>query len=398
MSEFHIDTEINEFQKLPWNSPLSEWESISTYVEDAPRGLSRHPIVFVNFSGTLFAIKELPISIVEAEYFFLKHMVELRLPVVMPMGYVKLDLTRGESGFLITRYLDSSLPYRSLFYQSGLERYRKHLLDAMASLLVQLHLAGIYWGDCSLSNTLFRRDAGALQAYLVDAETVETFEGEVPPLKRSYDLEIMEDNITGDLIDLEKMKKILIGLPISDIAAYIRVRYQDLWQEIKREVYVKPEEQYLIQDRIRALNTLGFSVGGINLIEKEKGQLISIKVIVTDRNYYRNELYSFTGIDSQEMQARRIMNEIYEIRAKLSSENNRSVPLNVAAYHWMENYYHPTIDQLTLANGLGEDPTESYCQILEHKWFLSERAKHDVGHIIATEDYIRLQTNGYEQQ
>lgn len=52
---------------------------------------------------------------------------------------------------------------------SSLERYRDHLLDAISGLLVQLHLAGTFWGDCSLSNTLFRRDAGALQAYLVDA-------------------------------------------------------------------------------------------------------------------------------------------------------------------------------------------------------------------------------------
>ena len=43
----------------------------------------------------------------------------------------------------------------------------------MASLLVDLHLAGVYWGDCSLANTLFRRSGDKIQAYLVDAETSE---------------------------------------------------------------------------------------------------------------------------------------------------------------------------------------------------------------------------------
>ena len=37
------------------------------------------------------------------------------------------------------------------------------LLDALVELLVRLHLAGFFWGDCSLSNTLFRLDAGAFR-------------------------------------------------------------------------------------------------------------------------------------------------------------------------------------------------------------------------------------------
>ena len=72
-------------------------------------------------------------------------------------------------------------------------------------LLVQLHLAGIYWGDCSLSNTLFRRDAGALQAYLVDAETAEIHPARLSPVLRHHDLEIMVENIDGDLVDLEAL-------------------------------------------------------------------------------------------------------------------------------------------------------------------------------------------------
>ena len=93
-----------------------------------------------------------------------------------------------DTNVLITRFLDRSLPYRSLFMRSSLVRYRDHLLDAMAGLMVQLHLNGVYWGDCSLSNTLFRRDAGTLQAYLVDAETSEVYSGYVSPTLRFHDL------------------------------------------------------------------------------------------------------------------------------------------------------------------------------------------------------------------
>ncbi len=65
----------------------------------------------------------------------------------------------------------------------------------------RLHLSGVFWGDCSLSNTLLRRDANTLQAYLVDAETTE-FINPLPPAVRYQDLEIMEEIINGELIEL----------------------------------------------------------------------------------------------------------------------------------------------------------------------------------------------------
>ena len=89
------------------------------------------------------------------------------------------------------------------------------------------------------------------------------------------------------------------------------------------------------------------------------------------------------------MQARQMMNEILELRATLSRTNNRSTPRSVAAYHWLENYYNPTITQLKPMIHSAMDAPELYCQILEHKWFLSEQAQHDVGHQMAVDDYLR---------
>src|SRR3989304_8695991 len=170
---FTIRPGYPNFQDLPWEYPLLDWEKYCTRLEELPRGLSRHPVVFVNFSGNLYAIKELPGGIAQLEYDVLEKMEELWLPAVTPVGYASIKYPERETSLVITQYLEHALPYRMLFMQSGLDRYRDHLLGAMAGLLVQLHLAGIYWGDCSLSNTLFRRDAGTLQAYLVDAETAE---------------------------------------------------------------------------------------------------------------------------------------------------------------------------------------------------------------------------------
>ena len=131
-----------DFLDLPWEFPMSEWSQHCPRLEEVPRGLSRHPVEFVNYSGKIYAIKEMPVGVAEEEYNLLLHMEGLRLPGVTPVGHAVNETTKGLRSVLITRFLDRSLPYRSLFMRSSLVRYRDHLLDAMAGLMVQLHLNG----------------------------------------------------------------------------------------------------------------------------------------------------------------------------------------------------------------------------------------------------------------
>jgi hypothetical protein len=383
-----------DFLDLPWNFPLSEWPGRCHYLEEVPHGLSRHPVVFINVSGTIYALKEMPLKVAENEYDFLLHMELLRLPVVMPVGHAVTETEQGQRSVLITRFLDRSLPYRSLFMRSSLVRYRDHLLDAIAGLMVQLHLVGIYWGDCSLSNTLFRRDAGALQAYLVDAETVEVHPGIPPPTLRLHDLQIMEENVDGELADLGAANLLMDGIPSDDTGASIRIRYQKLWEEINRQVVINPDEKYRIQERIQVLNELGFSIGEVNLTSGDAGDQLNFRVVVTDRNFHSDQLMGLTGIEAEEMQARKMMNEIYELQATLSRKHTRDTPINVAAYKWLEDLYLPTLRELDTVIETETDLPELYCQVLENKWYLSERARHDVGHQVAVEDYLRSVSGG----
>ena len=368
---------------------MLEWEKCCIRLEELPRGLSRHPVIFVNYIGNLYAIKELPIGVAQLEYDVLEKMEELWLPSVTPVGYVKVITPERETSLVITHYLEQALPYRMLFMQSSLNRYRDHLLDAMAGLLVQLHLAGIFWGDCSLSNTLFRRDAGKLQAYLVDAETAEAHKPRLEPMLRHHDLEIMEENLVVDLTNLAASKDLPPGFPVSATGSSIRRRYRDLWEEITREEIIPAEDGYRIQERIRALNNLGFSVRDFEMQPAENGSKLRFRVFVTDRNFHRDQLLSLTGIEAEEMQARQMMNEIQEIKATLSQLNNRAMFLSAAAYYWLENVFRPVAARLKPLVGESDSLPELYCQVLEHKWFLSERMQHDVGHQAAVEDYLR---------
>lgn len=380
-----------DFLSLPWHAPLLDWPRHCDCLEDAPRGLSRHQVVFVNLDGQLFAIKELPAGVAEKEYRLLEEIEAHHLPSVSPVGFLNIQRGRNFSSALITRFLEGALPYRMLFMNRGLKTYRKFLLDAISGLLVQLHLASVYWGDCSLSNTLFRRDAGALQAYLVDAETAEIYPDQISAPLRYHDLEIMEENINGDLLDLHirgELNPDQATIPIANTGAYIRTQYLRLWDEITREDIIYPHEHYRIQDRIRALNQLGFSVGNVELAKTENGDQLRLRIVVTDRNFHRDQLHTITGLDVEELQATKMMNEIQELKATISKENNRSTSLSIAAYNWLENYYYPITAKLRKLVNESMTPAEIYCQVLEHKWYLSEMAQRDVGHEAATKDFL----------
>ncbi|MCY1073014.1 DUF4032 domain-containing protein [Archangium lansingense] len=393
LNALHLHQGHPDFLDLPWYLPLEEWRlEVCPRLVEVPRGLSRHPVVFVSYGAHIYALKELPLSVGRREYEMLRGLEERHLPAVTVVGLARVRVP-GEPGdevaILLTQYLPSSLPYRVLFMNKGLERYRERLLDSMASLLVRLHLGGFFWGDCSLSNVLFRRDAGELQAYAVDAETSE-LHPKLSDGQRELDLLIMEENVTGGLADLAAMVELPPTLDVYATAPSIRQRYERLWAEINKELILTPGESYRIHERIRALNELGFSVGEVDLVASGDGSQLRMRTIVTDREYHRHQLHNLTGLVAEERQAALLLNEVRELKATLTREMNRSVPLSVAAFRWLDERFRPTLNKLERELGPAADEAELYCQVLEHKWFLSERAKRDVGLEVAVKGYVTL--------
>ena len=384
----HVRAGDPDFLDLPWHLPLAEWPGVTTRLVQVSRGVSRHEVVFVSYRQGVYALKEEPPHVAEREYERLGVLAEHGLPAVERVGVANVRHRDGEpSGVLVTRFLDASLPYRALFRQRGLERYRERLLDAMASLLVRLHLAGFYWGDCSLSNTLFRRDAGELQAFLVDAETSEVHD-ELSDGQREMDLGIMEENVSGELADVAAEMNLPRPLDAAATGEDIRRRYTRLWNEITREVLIRPEERYKIHERIRALNDLGFSVSEVELVTAGLANQLKMRAIVTDRDYHRHQLHSLTGVVASERQANLMLQEVRELQATLAGTRGSSVPLGAAALEWLDTRFQPTIERLAPLAGPRTDVPERYCQVLEHKWFLSERAGRDVGLGVALADYL----------
>ena len=113
-----------------------------------------------------------------------------------------------------------------------------------------------------------------------------------------------------------------------------------------------------------------------------------MRAFVTDKSFHGDLLHTLTGLDAQEKQAREMINEIQQLRATISENKDRPEPLSIAAHLWLNEFYLPTIESLRPLLDATTDEIELYCQLLEHKWILSERDQRDVGHAAAARDLL----------
>jgi len=372
------------FLDLPWNQPLEGW-GIERLV-DVQRGISRHVVRFVEYDGRLYALKELPAHLAWREYRLLRALEADEMPVVDVVGVVA---ARGDDldAVLITRHLDFSLPFRTLFARGGVEDLRHRLLDAGAELLVRLHLAGFFWGDCSLSNMLFRRDAGALTAYLVDAET-----GELHPTlsdgQRDHDLEIARENFVGELLDVQAELEVVLDREPEEVADELVTRYRGLWDELVHEEVFAPDERYRIDERLHRLNELGFDVEELELVGGPDGYHLKLHPRVVEPGHHRRRLLEMTGLRAQENQARRLLNDLARYRAHLEEEAGRPLPTSVAAARWLVDVFEPAIAAIPPELWTKRQAAELFHELLEHRWFLSQQEGKDVGLMPAIDRYV----------
>jgi tRNA A-37 threonylcarbamoyl transferase component Bud32 len=372
---------------LPWREPLEQWTD--ERIQEIPqRGISRHVVRFVAEGGDFYALKEIPERYARREYQLLRHLKELGIPAVEVLGAV-VERPDDLDAVLVTRFLDYSSSFRALFANPRGGHLTDRLLDAQVELLARLHLAGFVWGDCSLSNTLFRFDAGALSAYLVDAETAEVHE-RLSDGQRRYDLDVAFERVAGELLDLQAGEMLSEDVDPVEVASSLVARYDALWCELTSEEVMQPHEQrYRIADRIRRLNDLGFDVDEVELIEDAGGgNRLKLTTRVAEPGHHRRDLFARTGLDVQENQARRLLADIASFRAWMEQVEGRRVPEVVAAARWLTEVYQPVVDGIPAHLRSRLDPPEVFHEILEHRWFLSEGAGRDVGTTAAARDYF----------
>ena len=371
--------------ELPWDLALADWPS--WYLVALPRGISRHVVRFVRIERTVYAFKEVVDSFAVREYRLLRDLERLGVPSVTPVGVVSgREGPDGEplDSILITRHLTWSLPYRAVFSGHLRPDTVDRLLDALVALLARLHLTGFAWNDCSLSNTLFRRDAGAFAAYLVDAET-----GELHPTltegQRRHDLETAHLNIAGELLDLQAGGQLGEEIDPIELAGQVPTRYEQLWGELTGTEEFHIGERWRIAQRIGRLNALGFDVDELRIVTDVGGATVRIQPKVVDAGHHSRRLMRLTGIDAEENQARRLLNDLDAFRAATDQQGEDEA---VVAHQWLLQCYHPVVRGVPRElRGKLESP-EVFHEVLEHRWYLSQQAGQQVPLDEAVRSYV----------
>lgn len=370
---------------LPWSTPLDEWPE--DILAALPRGISRHTVRFVKVTHGVIAVKEIREDVAWQEYHMLRALNRLAVPCVQPVGVVTGRVDREGNPLdacLLTKHLTYSLPFRILFGQALRRDTAQRLIDALAVLLVRLHLIGFFWGDVSLSNTLFRRDAGEFAAYLVDAETGE-LRDTLSTGQREHDLDIAQVNIAGELFDLEAGGLLPEGVDPVAVSLRIIERYRELWSELTDEESFDTGEKWRIEDRIRRLNDLGFDIGELAMSTDIDGARVIISPKVVEAGHHSRRLLHLTGLDVGENQARRLLNDLDAFRAALDMNETDE---QIVANRWLHQIYLPVTHMAPPDLLVRMPAAELFHEVLEHRWYMAQRLGHDLPIEDAARDYI----------
>ena len=367
-----------ELLELPWDLPLEKWPKAA--VAALPKGISRHIVRFVHLGPHIVAIKETTQALAVREYDMLRKLDRLDVPCVEPVAIVsgRTDHTGDPlPTALVTRHLRFSLPYRALYSQSLRPDTARRLADALAALLVRLHIVGFFWGDVSLSNTLFRRDAGAFAAYLVDAETGELMPGSLSDGQRDNDLEIARVNVAGELLDLQAGGRLDGEIDPLEISESILLSYRALWDELTGWESFDQSERWRIAQRVQRLNDLGFDIENLSISSDESGSKLTIQPKVVDAGHHTRRLLRLTGIDAGENQARRLLNDLDAFRA--FHHPQEEVDEEVVAHEWLSQVYDKVMKAIPKEFRGKLEPAEIFHQWLEHRGMKSREEDRDVG-------------------
>ena len=384
-----LGEEIGSVIGLPWEQPLEQWPEDPILAEK--RGISRHVVRLVRSddedpNSEIYAVKETVVEFAKREYRALIELKRLGAPSVEPVAVIegRVDNAGEELPCAIaTRFLPYSLPYRVVLSQSVSEHDINNMANALAYLLVQLHLLGFWWGDCSLSNTLFRRDAESFAAYLVDAETGE-FQMRLSDGQREHDLEIAFFNVAAELEDLQLSGVLYEGMDPIRASEAVQRRYRRLWSALKDPKKLDPRDRHAVERAMRELHDLGFAVEEVQVSLDNETQMLSFQPRLVAAGYHSAKLKSRFGLDAQELQAKRILASFDRWYARQPNQTNK----DEMAKEWLDTVFFRILGLIPAELQGRVEKAQMFHEILENRWYMTEKAGFDVGLDAAAEAYI----------
>ncbi|MEY3399742.1 MAG: hypothetical protein RLZZ486_210 [Actinomycetota bacterium] len=391
-SQLHITgvgEEIAALAGLPWDQPLENWPEDPSLT--AQRGISRHIVRLVRSTpepdSEIYAVKETVQEFAVREYEALKELGLRGAPSVSQIAVV--DGRRDAEGnelpcAIVTRFLPYSLPYRVVLSGVVTQHEITNMANALAYLLVRLHLLGFWWGDCSLSNTLFRRDADGFAAYLVDAETGE-FQKHLSNGQREHDLDLARFNVAAELEDLKLAGVLFPAMDPIRASESVITRYRRIWKALSEPQILPANDRHAVEKAMRSLQDIGFAVEEVDIKLAGDESTLTFTPKLVAPNYHSQRLKELMGLETEEFQAKRILASFDRFRSR---EIERTPDKSESAQRWLDEVFYKVVNSVPKnLKGRVED-AQLFHEVLEHRWYLGEKAGHDLGLDFASSDYI----------
>jgi hypothetical protein len=391
-SQLHITgvgEEIAALAGLPWDQPLENWPEDPSLT--AQRGISRHIVRLVRSTpepdSEIYAVKETVEEFAVREYEALKELGLRGAPSVSQIAVV--DGRRDAEGnelpcAIVTRFLPYSLPYRVVLSGTVTQHEITNMANALAYLLVRLHLLGFWWGDCSLSNTLFRRDADGFAAYLVDAETGE-FQKHLSNGQREHDLDLARFNVAAELEDLKLAGVLFPAMDPIRASESVITRYRKIWKALSEPQVLPGNDRHAVEKAMRSLQDIGFAVEEVDIKLAGDQSTLTFTPKLVAPNYHSQRLKELMGLETEEFQAKRILASFDRFRSR---EIDRTPDKSESAQRWLDEVFYKVVNSVPKnLKGRIED-AQLFHEVLEHRWYLGEKAGQDLGLDFATSDYI----------
>ena len=369
--------------------PLEQWPEDETLA--AQRGISRHIVRLVRSTpdpaSEIYAVKETVEEFAVREYEALRELSLRGAPAVAQVAIVTNRYSQNGEELpcaIVTRFLPYSLPYRIVLSGQITQHEISNMANALAYLLVRLHLLGFWWGDCSLSNTLFRRDAEGFAAYLVDAETGE-FQKKLSNGQREHDLELARFNVAAELEDLKIAGVLFPAMDPIRASESVITRYRRIWKSLSEPQVLPAGDRHAVERAMRSLQDIGFAVEEVDIqLAGDKSTVTFIPKLVAP-NYHSQRLVELMGLETEELQAKRILASFDRFRSR---EIEQSPKKEDAAKRWLEEVFYKVISAVPAAMRGRVEDAQLFHEVLEHRWYLGEKAGRDLGLEFATNDYI----------
>ena len=192
-------------------------------------------------------------------------------------------------------------------------------------------------------------------------------------------------DLFGELLDLQASRTLDGEVRAHEIVDLIRERYETLWSELTGEEEFAADEMWRIEERIEHLNDLGFDVEEIDIVTDFDGDRVQIQPKVVELGHHQRELQALTGMNVEDAQARRLLNDLAAFTAyyDLGGEER-----SLVAARWLTEVYEPIIAMVPEGSRGKLEPAEIFHEILVHRWLLSEQAGHEVDIFEVARDYI----------